>query len=81
MPNYYFHLRDGGDLLIDPDGQILDGLDAVARAAMVEARALISADALGGRIKLAQRIEVEDDRGCVVHRLNFWDAVDIARPR
>ena len=72
-------MRNGGDLLIDPDGRVLDGPVDVARDALAEARALISDEALSGRIKLAQRIEVEDAGGTVVHRLNFWDAVAVDR--
>jgi hypothetical protein len=79
MTLYFFHLRDGGDLLLDPDGRELDS-SKVAGDALMEARALISAEALTGSIKLDQRIEVEDEVGHVVHRLNFWDAVHIHRP-
>ena len=81
MSLYFFHLRDGRDFLLDPDGRLLDDLAQVIVAALSEARALISAEALTGRIKLNQRIEVEDDKGRVVHRLNFWDAVEVTRPR
>lgn len=80
MPLYFFHLRNGHDLLTDPDGRSLVLAD-VAGAALTEARGLISADALTGAIHLNQRIEVEDDKGRVIHRLNFWDAVAVTRPR
>lgn len=77
MQNYLFHLRDGSDVLIDPDGRELPSLDAVGAAALYEARAIISADALGGKINLAQQIEVEDESGLIVHRLDLRDAVSI----
>ena len=78
MPVYYFHLRDGDDILLDPDGRALEGPEAVAQCALAEARALISDEARLGRIRLDQRIEVEDSEGRVVHRLPFEQAVEIS---
>jgi len=49
MPTYFFHLRDGDDLLLDPEGRLLDGLGAIAALALDEARAPISAHARTGR--------------------------------
>ena len=75
MALYFFHLRDGVDRLLDPDGQDLPDLGAVRLAALKEARFLVSQEAIAGAIKLGQRIEVEDETGEVVHRLSFNDAV------
>ena len=80
MPLYYFHLRDGADVLLDPEGRELNGAEAISKAALVEARSIISDDALGGRILLNQHIDVEDASGEVVHCLCFVDAVEIALP-
>jgi hypothetical protein len=79
LQTYYFHLRDGTDVLLDPDGRVLPSLDAVVGAALYEARAIISADAKGGSISLRHRIDVEDELGAVVHSINFEDAVKIDR--
>lgn len=79
LKTYYFHLQDGTDVLLDPDGRDLPSLEAVAGAALFEARAIISADAKAGRIILNQRIEVEDDQGNVVHSLPFENAIRIDR--
>lgn len=79
MQTYLFHLRDGSDVLLDPDGRELPSIEAVAAAALYEARAIISADALGGRINLAQHIEVEDETGTIVHRLDLRNAVSVLR--
>ena len=79
LQTYYFHLRDGTDVLLDPDGQVLPSLDAVVGAALYEARAIISADAKGGSISLRHRIDVEDELGAVVHSIDFEDAVKIDR--
>ena len=70
MPVYYFHLRDGHDTLLDPDGRNLESPDAIARA-------LISDEVRLGRIHLDQRIDVEDADGQVVHSQPFDGAVEI----
>ena len=77
MQTYYFHLRDGTDVLLDPDGRALPSLAVVAGAALFEARAIISADVKAGRISLAQSIDVENESGTLVHTLAFTDAVEI----
>jgi hypothetical protein len=76
MSRFYFHLRDGTDVLLDLNGSEMSVEQAVSRALM-EARALIAAEALHGRIDLDQRIDVEDEQGSLVHRLQFADAVEI----
>jgi hypothetical protein len=77
MPIYYFHLRDGEDVVLDPDGRELNDEAAIASAALAEARAIIADDARSGTIMLDQRIDVEDPEGHVVHQLYFGAAVQI----
>ena len=79
MGTYYFHLRDGEDQLLDPDGSELPDIAAVVARALAEARAIIAADAIAGAIKLNQRLDVEDHLGAIVHSLQFEDAVQITR--
>jgi hypothetical protein len=74
---YFFHLRDGEDVLLDPEGRQLDGPGAVAKAALAEARSIISDDVLQGRVDLHYRIDVEDSDRNLVHRLHFADAIEI----
>jgi hypothetical protein len=78
MALYFFHLRNGIDVLLDPDGRRL-AFAGVPGAALGEARAIIAADARAGRIDLDQSIEVQDSEGEVVHRIAFEDAVKINR--
>lgn len=80
MPLYYFHLRDGVDVLIDPEGSELTDLAAAQRQAMVAARSLLSVDALEGRLRLDLRLDVEDEHGNIVHRLPFAAAVEVVPP-
>lgn len=79
MPIYYFHLRNGDDVLLDPEGQRLDVQSSVELAALLQARGLISQDALDGRIDLAYHLDVEDEAGLVVHSLPFSDAIEIVQ--
>lgn len=74
---YYFHLRDGADILLDPDGREFESIEAIQRATLVEARSIISCDAIQGLIRLGYHIDVEDRDRQVVHSLHFEDAVDI----
>ena len=80
MHRYFFHLRDGTDSILDPEGRLLEDQDAIARVALVEARGIIAEDARKGEILLNQRIDVEDEAGTLVHRLDFADAVRIVEP-
>lgn len=74
---YYFHLRDGGERLLDPQGVDVDDPAQLERMALKEARAVISQEALEGEINLRQRIEIEDEAGNLIHSLSFADAVRI----
>ena len=81
MARDYFHLRDGEDILLDPEGRELNHPGAIEQMALNEARAIIGDDARGGTIGLNQRIDVETEAGELVHRLRFADAVVIVQPQ
>ena len=74
---YYFHLTDGHQALIDPEGRELADPNEIPHLALREARAMIGQDAIVGRINLAQYIEVRDSHGKLIHQLAFRDAVTI----
>jgi hypothetical protein len=76
MPRYFIHLRDPSDELLDPDGVMMPQ-EAVVGAALVAARDCMAHDLRSGHIDLRYWIEVENDRGEVVHTLHFGDAVEI----
>lgn len=78
MALYYFHLCDGGDTLLDPDGRDIADESRIAPIALKEARAIISHEAAAGSIHLDQYIEVRDENGKLVHRINFRDAVTVS---
>lgn len=77
MARCYFHLRNGDERLLDPEGQQIGDPGQIAGIALKEARSIISQDALRGEIDLDQRLEVEDESGKLVYSLPFADAVRI----
>ena len=81
MALFYFHLRDGVDVLLDPEGMELADMDRVRRQALISARSIMSAEALEGRLSFDMRIDVEDTAGAIVLRLPFQDAVTIIPPQ
>ena len=78
MALYFFHLCDGHDTLIDPDGREVVDVATLSDIAIKEARAMISQDALGGKITLNQFIEVRDEAGKLIHQTAFRDAVSVS---
>ena len=76
MPHYFMHLIDGIDRLLDPDGVEMPA-HGVGSAALRAARDCMAGDVHDGRLDLRYRIEVQDQRGAVVHRLEFADALKI----
>ena len=81
MTLYFFHLRDGVDVLLDPEGREIESVDQIADIAMREARAIIVDEALSGTILLDKHIDVEDATGTIVYALPFTDAVEIVWPK
>lgn len=78
MARYFFHLVDGRETLIDPDGRDVEDVAALGDLAIRDARAIISHDALAGHVRLDQAIEIRDEKGRLVLRLPFRDAVNIS---
>jgi hypothetical protein len=78
MALFYFHLCDGTDVLLDPEGRDIPELDQIPAIALREARAIMSHEVLQGSLSLAQAIEVGDESDAVVHRLEFRDALTVS---
>jgi uncharacterized protein YxjI len=77
MARYFFHLRDGTDELLDPEGVELATLDEVKVAALEAARDTLSHEIKCGVLNLKPRLEVEDASGTVVHVLKLTDAFEV----
>jgi hypothetical protein len=79
MGIYFFHLKNGEDVLLDPEGRQLDPA-SIAAAALSEARSIISADCRAGAVDLNQNIDVQDSAGKLIHRISFADAISFIQP-
>lgn len=80
MTKFFFHLNDGHDRLLDPDGLLMP-IEAVPGAALHQARDCIAGDVQIGRLDLHYRIEVHNEAGEIIHSLDFRDAVENVPPR
>jgi hypothetical protein len=76
VARYFFHLRDGKDQLLDPDGIELPDQRAIEVAALKAARDTLSHELRAGRLDLRYRIDVEDECGTVVHSIDLADAFE-----
>jgi hypothetical protein len=74
---YFFHLCDGHDALIDPEGREVADASEIGNVTLKEARAMISQDALAGSVDLNQFIEVRNESGKLIYQLAFRDALTI----
>nr|WP_314444075.1 hypothetical protein [uncultured Sphingomonas sp.] len=77
MPRYFLHLRDGSDDLLDPDGKVVDDLEALRSYVLMNARDCIAGDLKNGVIDLRYRIDAEDEAGSLVYSLPFKHAFSI----
>ena len=77
MPRYFLHLRDGADVLLDPDGVEVRNFDGLKAKVLKCARDSMSHDLRTGSLELKWRIEAEAEDGQVVYCLPFADAVKI----
>lgn len=80
MPLFFFHLRDGVDQVIDPDGMNLP-FEKIESVALLQARDCMAGDVKSGCLDLTYRIDVQDADGGIVFTLAFADAVTIKPPR
>jgi hypothetical protein len=76
MPRYFFHLRDGSDVLLDPEGAEM-AADEVANKALWQARDCIAGDVKRGLADLRYHIDVHDESGTKVHSIAFANALEI----
>jgi hypothetical protein len=74
MAQYFLHLRDSVDELLDPEGQEYADLDAVKKAVLFSARDLLAGDMRSGVIDLRYRLDAENSEGKIVYTLPFKHA-------
>jgi hypothetical protein len=79
MPRYFFDLYN--DIVaFDEEGSVLSGPEEAHRRALGEAREMITASVEEhGRIDLKHRIEIRDEAGEIIERVQFEKAVKFVR--
>jgi hypothetical protein len=66
MPRFYFHVRDGGDISRDCEGQELPDVEAARREAINTNREMLGEWLLHGGSLNHRQIEIADETGHVV---------------
>lgn len=64
MPLYYLHIKDGAQLLLDPEGSSLPNLEA--------ARAVLAGNPLG----MERSFQIDDADGQTLLSVSFRDAIN-----
>ena len=76
MPLYFFHIREGNELLMDPEGSHLPDLEAARSEAFECARQLISDAVLAGSpLGMERNIQIDDEAGQAVLSVPFRDVI------
>lgn len=65
MLRFYFHVRDGDCLIIDPDGSDLPDIEAARAEAISSARYILAEKVKAGAIVDGQRFEITDENDVV----------------
>jgi hypothetical protein len=71
MPRYYFHIRQGGQRIDDPEGSELQNHDAALREAQVAAHELIADRLRRGLSSDEAEFEVQDSAGEIIGKVPF----------
>lgn len=78
MKRFFFHLHECGDLTLDNEGREFPDMAAALIAATADARGLMAAEVLKGKLCLSCHIDVEDVESGERVRLPFRDAVALS---
>lgn len=75
MPRFFLHIRDGDDLIEDPDGSVLPDVEAARAEALASARDILAGLLKAGRILNGQCIEIVDEFGILRATVLMRDAI------
>jgi hypothetical protein len=82
MSTFFLHIRDGDELICDPDGSSFHNLEAARREAIACARELMAEGILdGGHIGVERSIVICDVNGRTLLVLPFRQAIASNLPR
>ncbi len=77
MPRFYLNIRDGEDLIEDPEGSDLPDLAAARAEALSAARELLAERLKAGGVVNGQAMEIVDETGTVRAVIPFRDALQL----
>ena len=75
MPRYFFHIREGGEISKDCEGQELPNAEAARREAINSAREILGEKLLHGGALNGRVIEIADETGRVIDVVNANDVL------
>jgi hypothetical protein len=78
MQRLFFHLHEGGAVVIDEEGAEVPSLEDARLRALGEARSIMSAEVAAGRLCLSCHICVEDAQGATLLTVPFSEALEIS---
>ncbi len=79
MPQYFFHIRSGDDLVKDEEGLSLRNLKEAREEAVLSARDIVSEGVRAGTpIAFRNAVEVLDAEGTTVLIVTFAEAIPVA---
>ena len=73
VPRFFLHIRDGDELLEDPDGSDHPDLETARAEAIAGARDLLAAQLKAGKPLDGQQIEICDEAGRLLATVRFRD--------
>ena len=79
MPTYYFHIRDSGALVRDPEGLELPNLDAARTECRRVIVSVLSEEQMDGLISADREFQIEDEIGRTVLTVPFRSTVSMVR--
>lgn len=78
MTKYFFHKRDGSELVEDEEGTDLPNLEAARNEAILAAREMMAEMVLEGKVVDGQQFEINSEEGSIVDIVTFKSAIKLA---
>ncbi|WP_421579047.1 DUF6894 family protein [Shinella sp. M31] len=76
MTHYFFHIRSRTERIEDREGADFDTLEAAMTEARLAAREILAEDLRKGQVDKTRLFEIFNERGELVARLPFKDAIN-----
>ncbi|WP_409929049.1 DUF6894 family protein [Sphingomonas sp. BAUL-RG-20F-R05-02] len=77
MPRYHLHIYNYTGETLDQEGSEYSDIGIARAKAIAGIRSFLSAEVLEGKVDLRGYLDIADDDGTVLERIDFHDAVKI----